>query len=278
MARRKRGELQVFSVSFLDVISCALGGVLLLLLVSTQQSAAKSKAFSKEVAEWRNKASQAMGKLGEAHKNLKDAEGELKDALEKNQSQEEAIEKFAQAMKDLDEAQHALLGFNGDLKNVVFVFDTSGSLAKHPFDTYCDYLESLVKFIPYEKFNVIDFDDGVTEKFPGKLADRNQKNIDEAATFIDGFIADTGTSTLAAMRAATALPDVDTIILFSDGAPSDAFGDDIIAEVVARSQGKFTVNTVAFGDYLAVDGTAQPYAIFLQKLAKQTKGRFLPFD
>ena len=31
--RRNRGEIQVFSISFLDVLSCALGAVLILLVV-----------------------------------------------------------------------------------------------------------------------------------------------------------------------------------------------------------------------------------------------------
>ncbi len=35
---QRRGEIQVFSVSFLDVLSCALGGVLLLLLLNMQSS------------------------------------------------------------------------------------------------------------------------------------------------------------------------------------------------------------------------------------------------
>jgi len=35
--RKKRGDIQVFSVSFLDVLSCALGGVLLLLLAKMNE-------------------------------------------------------------------------------------------------------------------------------------------------------------------------------------------------------------------------------------------------
>ncbi len=48
--RRRQADVQVFSVSFLDVLSCALGGVLLLLLVTMSSSEQQAQESKKQAA------------------------------------------------------------------------------------------------------------------------------------------------------------------------------------------------------------------------------------
>ena len=80
-----------------------------------------------------------------------------------------------------------------------------------------------------------------------------------------------GTPTAAALRVAFQQQGVDTIVLFSDGQPTDAKGADILTEVRTLNQTSgVVVNTVALGDYFAAE-----WGQFLRGLADQNGGEFL---
>jgi len=186
-------------MSFLDLLSCALGGTLLLLLLVQQKSQQQLEAARKEIEE----------------------------------------------LQEQQQKMAALTGLGGELRNVVFVFDTSGSMG-NGFDYYKTAFCEKVRALPAERFNVVQFSSGTKVWRNGTMVARSNSEVDAACKFIESFTAGGGTDTLAALRDAYSLPGVDTIILFSDGNPSGEIGP-ILSYVDSRPK-NIVLNTVAIGD------------------------------
>ena len=210
--RRRQGDIQVFSVSFLDVLSCALGGVLLLLLVTMSSS---------------------------------------------EQAKQEAA---------------TMIGLKGDMKGVVFVFDTSGSMEQAGrFPEYQELLRRWVLNLSFERFNVVRFSTDVEAWREPGLFEATTANRRGAAQFIGSFTPFGKTNTLGALQKAFDLSDenLDTIVLFSDGAPNQNT-EDILQYLRERNTRGVVINTVAIGRYFQ-----ERYGVFLQQIAQQHNGMFI---
>ena len=238
--KRRRGEIQVFSMSFLDVLSCALGGTLLLLLLvqEGQQQAAEAKdAAMKQTVERMQQALADMKKAvdaaekakQEADKAQREADAAMRQARTAKQKAEAIKKQLAaakqrqdaqqKAISQLKRAKQALVGIGGKKENLVFVFDTSGSMSGN-FKYYVSHLVKLIHYLDFNRFNLIDYDHRVRVWQRGRMMDGTDKaNRNSAEQFTKSFKADGVTDTMAALKAAAALPGVDTIILFSDGDP-----------------------------------------------------------
>lgn len=210
--RRRQADVQVFSVSFLDVLSCALGGVLLLLLVTMSAS---------------------------------------------EQAKREAA---------------TMIGLKGDLKGVTFVFDTSGSMTQGGrFHEYQDLLKRWVLNLSFERFNVIRFSTDVEAWREPGLFESTAANRRSAAGFINGFRPYGHTNTLGALQKAfdSSEANLDTIVLFSDGAPIQK-PEDILRYLRERNTRGVVINTVAIGQYFQ-----EKYGVFLQRIAHEHNGMFI---
>lgn len=238
--KRRRGEIQVFSMSFLDVLSCALGGTLLLLLLvqeGQQQEAEAKDAAMKQTVERMQQALADMKKAVDdaeqakrkADKAQREADAAMRQARTAKQKAEAIKKQLAaakqrqdaqqKAISQLKRAKQALVGIGGKKENLVFVFDTSGSM-KGNFNYYVSHLVKLIHYLDFNRFNVIDYDHRVRVWQRGRMMDGGVKaNRNSAEQFTTTFKADGITDTMAALKTAAALPGVDTIILFSDGDP-----------------------------------------------------------
>lgn len=259
--RRARGEIQVFSVSFVDLLSCALGGILVLWLLSMRDSQQQVTALARQVASMEGQIQRASAALREAQASL---------AAERAQAaaHQKAIER-------LKAAQAALIGIQGTLEGAVFVFDTSASMeSTGRFAEYKTLLQGWLTHLPFRRFNVVRFSDTVEVWRPGQLADATPASRQEACQFVEKFVSRGGTSTLAALRAAWDLPGVDTITLMSDGRPEPGGAAEMAAIHAWLAQvnqpRRVVINCVAMGDYFGKD-----YAEFLQRLARDHGGMFL---
>lgn len=239
MQKRDR-DMQVFSMSFLDLISCALGGTLLLLLAMEVRS-------EKKIAQ----------------------------ANEERDAAEEKAEGLEEENEQLKQVQKALTGLGGDLENVVYIFDVSGSMQETEnsniipqkmLDSFCEK----VRLLPAKQFNIVTFSDTAEVWKSGKLLERTDSNVDAACAFIQTLRADGRTNTHAALTSAYALPGVDTVILFTDGDPTiaspgnpNATAEQIKEELLEFVDAKGTstvLNTVNIGEALDAN--------FLIKLAE----------
>ena len=152
------------------------------------------------------------------------------------------------------------------------------------FDHYTKLLQTWVRNLAFERFNVLDFDTTVKPWSAGGLRDATPENRQEAVEFIANISADYQTNTLAAVKAAFDFEEVDTIILFSDGIPNPREGDNtregITRWIRQHNQDRaVVVNTIAIGEsFDARTNTIKEYAVFLWEVAAETQGRFSTLD
>lgn len=259
--KRTRRELQVYTVSFLDLLSCSLGGILILWLLSVRHSQQQAASYASQMQTMQRQITEALGAL-------QSAEREAAAAREDADARQRAIER-------IKAAQATLIGLKGEMKGAAFIFDTSGSMvATGRFDEYKEMLKAWILHLPFERFNIVRFSDSVEVWRPGQLVDATPQNREEACRFVDAFVSRGATHTLAALQAAFALPDLDTITLMSDGRPEPGGVWEMqqthawLAQQNASRQ--VVINCVALGDYFGKD-----YAEFLQKIAHDHGGMFI---
>jgi Mg-chelatase subunit ChlD len=253
--------MPAFTVSFLDLLSCALGGILALWLLSVRHSQLRAASYASQMQSMQRQMTDALASLDRAKRAAAAAKADA-----------EARQKTIESIKG---AQAALIGLKGQMRGAVFIFDTSGSMAQTGrFDEYKGMLKGWILHLPFERFNVVRFSDHVQVWQAGRLVDATAANRHDACRFIDSFVSTGGTYTLAALQAAFALPNIDTITLMSDGRPEPG-GVAEMAEThryLARvnASRSVTINCVAMGDYFGKE-----YGEFLQKIAHDHGGMFI---
>ncbi|MFO7904743.1 MAG: VWA domain-containing protein [Pirellulaceae bacterium] len=236
-------------MSFLDLLSCALGAVLLLLLVVMTQSQRKVSAFRVQI--------------DGMEKQMSDARAAVAVAIEQASEHKDARE-------SLERAQSALIGFQGEFQGVMFVVDSSGSMRGERFADCQALLKQWLTYLPFQDFNVIDFDDRPKPWRPDVLVDATESARKAACSFVDDCSPKGDTDTLGALQTAFSMPGVDTIILISDGAPDQSMAEIHEWLSTANEDGEVTINCVGMGDYFQED-----YGPFLQKIANDHGGMFL---
>jgi HEAT repeat protein len=116
---------------------------------------------------------------------------------------------------------------------VIFIIDVSGSMNWGLANEYQGMTgqsrmevakSELIKCVsgldPSAFFNILIFSSGVEKWIDGSLAAANQKNRDEAKAYIEKIGANGGTNLYDAVKLAFEDKDVDTIIIMSDGEPT----------------------------------------------------------
>lgn len=179
-----------------------------------------------------------------------------------------------------------LIGLKGPLKRVAIVFDASGSMRQAVEGTQGDrwaeaqeIAATWMKHLSVEECVLIVFSSTV-RTFPedGTLADlRGEDGHLKREMLLSELKAVTPaglTNTLDALRKAYEY-DIDTILLFTDGAPSKADSglfDAAIAEEIyslCRQHQDIPINTIGLGNYFDVN-----MSTFLQTVAKISDGTF----
>lgn len=321
--KRRRTEIQLFGMSFLDVLACALGGTLLLLIVIMSSSRERVQFYETTLFGMRKEGAERLSRIDRLRGEIDRLQGDLekdrqlfRDRQKQHRGEIAGLKKqlngvmrelarereaagrdhaagqreLAQArgqLADLENELAGAVGLGGQMKGVVFIFDTSESMATDRFKEYTGLLKSWVRHLRFERFNVIRFGSDVQAWSASGLQDSVGQKRDEALAFIDTFQPKGQTNTLAALRKALEDENVDTIILFSDGEPyrfqdgqpvlgrngKPIRGREAIQEVheYLREHGRGTVvNTVGMGNYLN-----QEYGKFLQDVARAHHGVFI---
>ena len=180
-----------------------------------------------------------------------------------------------------------LVGINGKLQRVALVFDASGSMkekgtsqgdrwaeAQQIATTWLRHMDVDECVLIVYSSNVRTFPtDGSLAKVHGIEGEAARTALLDELTAVEP---EGWTNTLEAMRKAYTYKDVDTIILFSDGAPtnpnSGLFDAQVAQKIYAlcRQKKGIPVNTIGLGNYFDQD-----LSTFLRTVAKITDGTFL---
>jgi hypothetical protein len=186
---RKRRELTVFSLSFLDVVSCGFGAIVLLLVIiktseptlieqSVEELAEEVAALSQQTEKERSLAVQLQSQLGERSQQLEKLRLELTEleeelSLKERERQERLAEDGAQrailrqlyeARQDLTEEMRSLQqmavpppsnsiigGVPVDSEYIIFIIDTSGSMQNFAWNAVRRKMAEILQIYPQVK-------------------------------------------------------------------------------------------------------------------------------
>jgi Mg-chelatase subunit ChlD len=216
-------------------------------------------------------------------------QAQLQDALARATRAEARIEELAPrapepAATRVDDALHArLIGLQGGFRRVVVVVDRSGSMkADHRWAEVRAIIATWLQHLPFQQVALVVFNDTV-DTFPAAggyldLAAATNASLarQNLLRYLTGIEPAGNTDTLSALRRAYAYPDVDSIILFSDGYPDrggNRFDRQMADAIYAlcRSHGRHTpINVIGVGRYFD-----PRLGKFLMTVARLTGGTFI---
>jgi hypothetical protein len=175
-----------------------------------------------------------------------------------------------------------LVGLRGELQRVAILFDSSGSMSQsgrweevqHIAATWLDHLEVDECVLIVFASNATAFPaDGSMIRVSGPEGDENRAKL---MTHLQSVQPEGWTNTLAAMKMAYSYEGLDTIILFSDGAPTYANTGKFHAQsaeqiyALCRQHEDIPVNAIGLGNYFD-----QELSTFLRTVASLTGGTFV---
>lgn len=297
--KRRRSVTEPLSLSLLDVLACALGGVLLLLLLSSRQHVEQTAQaqssliqLQADAARQGTRARRATASLKQAGKQIAALQATIagtQQAIERiadknqllashnqslatsNKQLQRLQQQTASRLRELELLEQALIGLKGDLQNTVFVFDTSGSMKTQHFGDYQNLLATWIESIDCQRFDVISFNRDVAA-WRGSWVPGDDANRRRAGEFVSQLKPDGSTNTLAAFQFALdagRYPNVDTIVFFSDGAPTDCSFHDVTTWL-RDNHPDVVINTVGMGNYFN-----EAWGQFLHDIAEQHDGVFI---
>ncbi len=272
---RKRRPIELFSISFLDILSGALGAVIILYVAIP-----KNKPTVDAEAAVVTKALEAK---------LKDTESELAKAKELLAKNGEKIALLENARAEGEEGgRNVDVGFKFKGKEILFIIDTSYSMTEEDRmgQVKAGMKMLITSLAPDFSIEVIHFPFGERAPFKtlwGVPKENTSLNQMDVFDFIHGLRPYGGTPTrdvlLFALKNYVNITD---IVLLSDGAPTfhnSNKKDDIydILRVVREENGrKVQINCIGVGAEFTKDKMSDRYK-FLSLLAGESKGFFVGF-
>lgn len=274
---RKRRSIEVFSISFLDLLSGALGAVIILYV-------AIPKNQPKEIPQVDPARITLEKDLASSQKIINDLKKELTEATTKIASMERVVVPEAPPASgpDLD------AGFKFKGKNIVFIIDTSYSMTEEDRmgQVKAGLKMLLTSLAGNFKIEIVQFPLGQRAPFRsmwGNIKDFTSINRSDAFEFIYSLKPSGGTPTRDALLFVLQNYDrVSDIVLLSDGAPTfhNSNTKDDIYEIlrVIREQNtsKIQINTIGVGSNFLRDKLSEQYK-FLSLLASENNGFFVGF-
>jgi len=216
-------------------------------------------------------------------KKVKDLTSQLEAEAQRLHEAKTEFSELHMKIKGRPQVAKVVLGLKGRTDKVAILFDCSGSMAQGGrWGQAQDIVKTWTAYLDIGECALISFSTTadlfkVGPQFwfdlRGKDGEKNKALLVERLASLKPS---GGTNTLAALELAYGLEGVQTIFLFSDGAPNDGNSDkfdqaiaDRIYELCAKHKKTTTVNTVGLGNYFE-----EQFATFLMLVAERSGGSF----
>ena len=276
MKRRSR-EINVFSLSAIDLFACAMGAFILLSLILFQYYL-KAQKIPEPVpidqnASPEDQVKQLQQALDSANLKIQQLQSAAADALESV----DALRNESSRNRQL-----AFLGIVTKAKSFVILIDMSGSMKEYD-RLVSKTLAELVEQMDSEyRCQIIGFQGHVQDRMqptlttwqtPGRLAPMDDGNRTAALQFGDSLIGrfDSGTPTYLALHTALGYQ-ADAIFLLTDGEPNDIEDwRELTSRITRENAGQKRIYTIAIGDYRKLP----ELVTFLEGLSRENGGKFL---
>lgn len=169
------------------------------------------------------------------------------------------------------------LAGDGGPRHVVYVLDISGSMVSRIKRADLEIRKALNGLRPDETFDIIAFNNEIYS-FDTELAPATPNMREKASAFLNTLIVNDGTNLEGAITAALSMPDVNEIVLLTDGVPTVGEQDfDRLAKLIRR-RNKNRVRISAVGMVgRDPDGTDNSFeaTTLLQQIARDSGGSCL---
>ncbi|HXH32418.1 MAG TPA: vWA domain-containing protein [Bacteriovoracaceae bacterium] len=269
---RKRRSIELFSISFLDLITGALGAVIILYVAIPKNHPVTPVAD--------NSISDVLTK------SLKNSQQEIRamkiDLAAKTAELSALREKIPVAPAEYD------VGFKFKGKKIVFLMDTSASMTEEDRmgQVKAGLKMLLTSLTGSYQFDVVQFP--LAERAPfksmwGTVRDSSAANKSEAFDFIYSIDPFGGTPTRAALEFVLSNYDgITDLVILSDGSPtlhnSNQKDDiyDILASVRKLNKSKVQINAIGVGSDFTKDKTVDKFK-FLSQISSESGGFFVGF-
>jgi hypothetical protein len=274
---RKRRPIEVFSISFLDLLSGALGAVIILYVAipKNQPITAPTAEVVKEIVKEPIKSDIELDKV-------RAQLAEVTEKLAFIQLEKEAKEAVGAGGKDLD------VGFKFKGKEILFIIDTSYSMIEEDRmgQVKAGMKMLITSMAPEYKIEVVRYPYGERAPFKslwGEAKDNTQINQMDIFDFIYTLKPYGGTPTRDVLLFTLKnYPQLSDIVLLTDGAPTfhnsnkrdDVY--DILRVVREGNTSKIQINCIGVGSEMTKDKTSSRYK-FLRALADESGGFFVGF-
>lgn len=287
MKKRSR-ELNIFSMSALDLFASALGAFILITIVllpffpnlslSGQEEAEleQAQAELEQAKAELEKEKSKQAKLAREKARLEREKAKLEQAQAKAPKTKSQLEKRVEALQQEIDDTTVLLGIKTKAKKFAFVIDMSGSIYRPTHNDYRPFItlsiqdmlaafksEIAVCLIGFQGSNPLRYWPQNRGYFQVKKSShaRVVEQVERWMKLVNG-----GTPTRAALLAAIALHP-EEIILLSDGAPSEDWRM-VVQAVTAANRQRIPIHAVAVGNYTA----DRNFIDFLVQLTERNKG------
>jgi hypothetical protein len=287
--RRPSRNIEIFSLSALDLFACALGAFIIITILlfpfyqKTLPLIQQVKALSGQLSAAQAAAQDQSNQIDKLKGQLQALQAQAAD-VGRLQAQVQALQRqlaqqAATPQPRPQPSRFVILGIDPKVKSYVILVDMSGSIAQVRWQgRVLNTFASIIKDMDASySIQVIGFQgDGGQIRLPqwqqgNQLAPLNPQNKGAAISFVQGLMqrVDGGTPTLSALRAALDY-NAEAIILISDGAPTpDGSAPYVVSEITRLNAGRKIIHCVAVGNFT----TDTRFIDFLTQLADGNNGQ-----
>lgn len=314
MRRVQRAPVEIFNISFLDIISCAFGAVIMLVLLAkngtedTERGPANLSTLVAEVLKAQQYVEALQGAVSDKQRELMASEQQTASVTAEQENLETSIPRAQQTIQQLQDKAASLRaeirrntamlnvqsstdvpdddvgGIPTDAEYVIFVIDNSGSMAFRGWNQVTNVVNDILKNHPKMKgFQIMaaDGDFMFSSQAGGWLPDTDrfrQTAMQQMANFTGGASAPEVGILKAINTYKNTEGKVSLYVFGDDYRPSNL--DGIVQQITNRnsgSDGKPVMRIHGIG-FSRTQANAGAFAAFMQAVAKRNRGAFVGLD